>query len=360
MKRRIYLDHAATTSVLPQAREALAAALERWANPSSPHADGRAARAALEQARETIKAALGWTGHLVFTSGASESAALAFRRSAIAGPPPLISAVEHDAVRRLLPDGRRLELEVGADGLVDPDQLGDALRANPGALVAIQHVNSETGVVQPLDRLAELIGTAGSRLFADCAQSAGKLPLPAADLIALSAHKFGGPPGVGALLVRDLALLVPEGGQEAGYRAGTENLPAILGMAAALTSASADTAAVGAARALLDARLEGSGATIICKHSPRSPWIASYHMPAMSAAAQLVRFDAIGFSISAGSACSSGTTRPSHVLAALGLDPAFAANVVRVSLGSTTTIDDVSAFAAAWSELAGEAARRAA
>jgi cysteine desulfurase len=191
---RTYLDHAATTPMRPQAIAAVAEGMTRWANPSSPHAEGRAARAALEDARRRIAAALDWPHHVILTSGASEAIALAFRgRSDV----PML-AVEHDAVLRA---GRGTIIPVGADGLPT---------AIPDGFVAIQSANSETGVLQD-------VAPAGLR---DCSQTAGKLALPDADMIVVSAHKLGGPPGIGALLVRDLGLLEPTGGQERGYRAG--------------------------------------------------------------------------------------------------------------------------------------------
>ena len=352
--RRIYLDHAATTPVLPRARAAMADALGQWANPSSQHRDGRAARATLEDARARIKAALGWTGTLIFASGATEAATLAFSSWRHKGPKPLVSTVEHDAVLRQAGERDRLDVPVDALGRVDPAAFAERLHLVPGGLVAVQHVNSETGVVQPIAELIEAVDANGGKLFVDCAQSAGKLPLPPADLIAISAHKFGGPPGIGALLVRDLKTLEATGGQEGGYRAGTENLPAIMGFAAALDEPrDADGFP-------LETAIAAAGGTAVCADAPRSPMIASYHMPGMTAAAQLIRLDAQGFSVSAGSACSSGASRPSHVMAALGLDPAWSANVVRVSFGPATSLEDVRMFADAWSGLAAEARTRAA
>lgn len=362
---RIYLDHAATTPVLREARDAVAEALASWANPSSPHADGRAARKQLEDARERIKAALGWTGELIFTSGATEAAQLAFRRCWSFGPKPAMSTVEHDAVRRQAPEPDRWNLSVGPDGLVDPAALGDWLRLAPGGLIAVQHCNSETGVLQPIPEILEVVDLAGSSLFVDCAQTAGKLPLPPAELIAVSAHKFGGPPGVGALLVSDVKRLMPTGGQEKGYRGGTENLPAILGMAAALEARPVNIEGPAfsrqlANRFLLETKLAEHGAMAICGNSFRSPFVASYAMPGMSAQAQMVRFDGVGISVGAGSACSSGSLKTSHVLSAIGVDPALAANAIRVSFSLDTSEDDVMTFVRAWVALADEAASRAA
>jgi len=335
---RLYLDHAATTPLLPAAKAAMIEALEHWSNPSSPHADGRAARAALEDGRRRIAAALEWDGHVIFTSGASEAIAIGLTRAKVSRIQT--SPVEHDSVLRVTPQAGRLE--VTSDGRVAP------FGPEGEALVAIQHVNNETGVIQPLDA----IDREGSILFADCAQSAAKLPLPQADMIAVSAHKFGGPPGIGALLVRDLALIHPSGGQEQGYRAGTENLPAVLAMAAALEAGIDWLPQAAALRARLDAAIEQAGGEIVARNAPRIPTIASYRMPGVSARAQLIQFDLAGISVSAGSACSSGSLRTSHVLHAMGWDEARASEVIRVSFGPTTSEADIDRFIGQWTKMA--------
>ncbi|MEC3949695.1 cysteine desulfurase family protein [Sphingobium sp. HWE2-09] len=370
---RLYLDHAATTPMLPAAQAAMVEAMANWANPSSPHADGRAARAALEDARARIVAALGWTGHVLFTSGASEAIAIGLTR-AKAGR-IVTSPVEHDAVLRVTKDAERLAVD--RNGLVlsprhsresgnpsptpspdaapeiDPRLRGDDDRGEGRALLAIQHVNNETGVIQPLDAIARN----GAILFADCAQSAGKLPLPDADMIAISAHKFGGPPGIGALLIRDLALIEPSGGQEQGYRAGTENLPAILAMAAALEARENWPPRAAQMRARLDAGIEAAGGIIVARNAPRLPTIASYRMPGLSARAQLIQFDMAGISVSAGSACSSGSLKTSHVLGAMGWDEDVASQVVRVSFGPQTCDSDMDRFLAVWGAMMQRASR---
>jgi cysteine desulfurase len=337
---RIYLDHAATTPLLPEAREALLRGLAEWANPSSPHADGRWARAALEQARERIGAALGWTGEVILTSGASEALALALTRCRL--PLAAVSAVEHEAVLRHADGVERLAVDGG--GLVDP-----AAAARTG-LVAVQQVNNETGVIQPLDAIAEAVHGAGGLLLADCAQSAGKLDLPPADLIALSAHKFGGPVGIGALLVRDWATLAPSGGQERGYRAGTENLPGALAMAAALECDRGWLERAAHQRRLLDTALDALDAGLVAYGRARIPTIGAYRMPGVAAAVQLIRFDGMSISVSAGSACSSGSLRTSHVLAAMGVEGA--SEVIRVSIGFETKESDIDSFLEAWREIA--------
>jgi cysteine desulfurase len=337
----VYLDHAATTPLLPAAAEAMAHGFAIWANPSSPHRAGRAARAALEDARARIAAALGWSGEVILTGGASEALALALGRCQ--SPLVAVSAAEHEAVLRHA--GHALRLGIDPTGLV---QAGDA--PLPG-LVAIQHVNNETGVIQPIDALAGTVRDSGGVLLVDGAQSAGKLALPDADLIAVSAHKFGGPVGIGALLVRDWGLLKPTGGQERGYRGGTENLPGVLAMAAALEAGRDWLDQAGTLRARLEAAIVGGGGEVIAADAPRIATIGAYRLPGLSANAQLIRLDAQGIAVSAGSACSSGSLRTSHVLTAMGV--AGAGEVIRVSIGRETTATDIDRFVAAWQGMAG-------
>jgi len=355
---RLYLDHAATTPMLKSARDAVGAGMLRWANPSSPHGEGRKARAALEDARARIKTALGWSGELILTSGASESIALALGRAQ--ADAVLVSTVEHDAVHRVAPEA--YILPVRPDGQVARDALIGRLGALGAKrpLVAIQSVNNETGVIQPLAKLGAVVKDAGGLLFADCSQSAGKIALPEADLIAISAHKLGGPPGVGALLVKDLGILAPTGGQERGYRPGTENLPGALGFAAALEANRNWVGRAGELRAHMDAAIEAAGGVVVAKGSDRLATIASYRMPGVAASAQLIQFDMAGIAVSAGSACSSGTLRPSHVLAAMGWTETEASEVVRVSFGPDTSRAGVYRFIDNWRRMASDARARAA
>lgn len=350
---RTYLDHAATTMMTDAARAAVLEGMARWANPSSPHAEGRAAKAALEDARGAVAAAYGWRHELLFTSGASEALAIALGRFQPAGRIH-VSAVEHDAVLRVRADARTLP--VGADGLVDPA----ALRPAPGDLVAVQWANSETGLRQPIAAIAEAVHAARAHLLVDAAQMpAGADPALAghADLIALSAHKRGGPPGIGALLVRDLALLSPSGGQERGYRPGTENLPGALGYAAALAEPEPDHAEL---RATLDDRITRSGGIAVAAGGWRHPAIGAYRLPGVAATTQLIRLDLAGFAVSAGSACASGSMKPSHVLAAMGWRAEDSREVIRVSFGRTTTVAQVEAFVVAWRAMARATGRFAA
>ena len=230
MPGRIYLDHASTTPILPQAAAAIAEACAVWANPSSAHAEGRAVRAAMEEARTRIGRALGWTGAIIFTSGATEAIEIVLRR-AKAGP-RIVSSIEHPAVLRVAAGAR--QIAVSADGRLNLDDLDSALAEAERPLVAVQAVNNETGVIHPIADIARRVRTAGGLLLVDCAQSAGKLPLPDADFVVVAAHKLGGPPGIGALLAKDSATLEAVGGQEGGYRPGTAAVPMIMGFAAAV------------------------------------------------------------------------------------------------------------------------------
>lgn len=348
MADRLYLDHAATTPVLPTAREAVARGFELWANPSSPHGAGRAARAALEDARERIKASLGWTGDVVFTSGATEAIAIVLARTS---PDALIiGAGEHDAVHRHA--DRAVVLPVGEDGRIAVHALAGRLGALGAAspLVVVQSANGETGVIQPLGELIAATHKARGLFFADASQSAGKLPLPDADFIAVSAHKFGGPPGIGALLVHDLATLRATGGQERGYRGGTENLPAILGMVAALESPRGWVDRAADLRSHLDGAIDAAGGDVVARSNPRLATVASYRMPGVASAAQLIQFDLAGIAVSAGSACSSGSMAPSAVLTAM-LGEESAREIVRVSFGPDTTRADVYRFIETWKRI---------
>jgi cysteine desulfurase len=362
---RIYLDHAATTPLRPEAREAMLRGFELWANPSSPHAEGRAARAALEGARERVKKALGWEGEVIFTSGASEALAIGLVRAK--AERCIVSAVEHDAVFRAAPGAQVVGARPGrGGGLVDDDQLADLLsQTKDRAVVAVQYVNSETGTMQPVGKLTKMVREAGGLLLSDCAQSAGKYPLPDADMIVVSAHKLGGPIGIGALLLRDFAMLEPSGGQERGYRAGTENLPAALGFAAAAEAARSSQNGMfprwldepKSAFNSFENAFDGMGGYEVLGGDPA---INAVFMPNMAAQTQLIRFDAAGISVSAGSACSSGSLKPSRVLKAFGVPDEVSANTIRVSFGWNTTREEVERFCEAWLAMAREGAERAA
>ncbi|MEM6475819.1 MAG: aminotransferase class V-fold PLP-dependent enzyme [Pseudomonadota bacterium] len=369
MTDRIYLDHAATSPLRPQAKAAMEEGFALWANPSSPHAEGRKAKQMLEDARERIKAALGWEGELIFTSGASEALWIALNRAKV--DRRIASAVEHDAVFRAAPDAEVVGL--GDNGLVDRTELASLLAKGGKSLICIQDVNSETGVRQPVMELFEEVQNAGGLLLSDCVQSAGKYWLPKPDMLVVSAHKLGGPIGIGALLVRDFNMLEPTGGHERGYRQGTENLPAALGFAAAVEARKIAKKTVGEGYNTISIQGQADWVTLATFaltdnefaitqkgglfQRPSSDGVSqddtiwAITHPTMSAQALLIRLDAMGFAVSAGSACSSGTLKKSRVLDAFGVPDDVAARTIRVSLGWNTTPGDLERFAEAWRSL---------
>ena len=353
---RLYLDHAATTPVVPEARDAIARALDGWANPSSPHAEGRRARAALEDARRSIAEALEWRHDVIFTSGASEAVEIAAKRARIPGR--AYGATEHAIVPHAMGADAKV-IPVLRSGLIDLAAL-DAILAEGPALVAIQQVNNETGVIQPLDEIAPRIRAAGSLLLADCAQSAGKIPLPDADFIAACGHKLGGPPGIGVLLVKDLATLEAVGGQEQGYRRGTQDVPAALGFAAALAARPYDMGRLGQLRARLERGAKDAGAVVIGEQAPRIATIGAIAMPGASNSALLVQLDLAGIAVSAGSACASGKMKASQVLAAMDVPAEIAGGFIRVSFGPRTSEAEVDRFLDEWRRIKTRAEARAA
>nr|WP_272941328.1 aminotransferase class V-fold PLP-dependent enzyme [Citromicrobium sp. JLT1363] len=352
----MYLDHAATSPLRPEAKAAMEEGFAIWANPSSPHAEGRKAKQALEDARTRVKAALEWDGEVIFTSGASESALLAFDSANVLDE--VVSAVEHDAIYAPVVNRNSHSIPMRSDGMIDAAAL-DRLSTEPSAaatgevqnrcLVAIQHINSETGTRQSIGMIAELVHGNNGLLLVDCAQSAGKIEIPQiADMVIVSAHKFGGPIGVGALLVRDYAMLHPHGGHERGYRRGTENLPDILGMAAALEAGGMESWAT---KDVERSKFVERMAEFRVGPGEKLDTILALAHPTMSAQAQLIRLDAMGFAVSAGSACSSGTLKKSRVLDAFGVPDDVAARTIRVSMGWSTTPEELGAFAEAWASL---------
>ena len=351
-KSRIYLDHAATTPACPAALAAMQAAASMVGNPASVHSGGRAANGVIERARDAIA---GWAGAapdaVIFTSGGTEALALALNTPL----PVLAMATEHSAVLAARPDARLLPVD--GNGLIDLDALATALADGP-VLVAVQHANNETGVIQDIEAMAPMVAQAGGRLLVDAVQSAGKLPLPAADFVAISAHKLGGLPGTGALLARDPTMVRAVqrgGGQERGHRGGTPNLPGIAALAAAIDAAH-DWARIAKLRDRLEAQ---TGAMVNGAAAPRLPNISSITLPGVAAGTQVMALDLAGFMVSAGAACSSGKVATSHVLTAMGLGEA-AGQAIRVSLGPQTSAEDIDAFVAAWHAMAARLTRVAA
>lgn len=351
MSRRIYLDHASTTPILPEAAAAMAEACRTWANPSSPHAEGRAVRAQLEDARARIARALGSEGTLIFTSGATEAIELVMRR-AKAGE-RLASALEHPAVLRCTPEGNTISAD--ADGTVNLCDLDMALTGREGPLIAVQSVNNETGVLQPISRIAKQVHDKGGLLLTDCAQSAGKLPLPREpDFLVVAGHKFGAPPGIGALLVKDPATLDAIGGQEGGYRPGTPAVPSIMAFAAACEADHGWYEEAKRLRARLDEGIRAAGGEVVADGAPRIATIACYRMPGVPGAAQMMQLDLAGIAVTAGSACASGSLKTSPVLTAMGWPEEAAREVIRVSFGPQTGEADVDALIGEWRAMYGK------
>ena len=361
-QRRIYLDFNATAPLRPAARDAMLSCLARPGNASSVHAEGRAARAAIETARSEVGALCGVAADRVtFTSGATEAAALALAPALSVGDGDaaparlLVGATEHAAVRL----GHRFDntmvttVPVDRQGLIDVRALEDLL-ARPGrAVLALQAANGETGVVQPVAEAARLVHAAGGLVVCDAVQAAGRLPLTTlgADVLILSAHKLGGPQGVGAMVAVWDGLRVPApvlrgGGQERGLRSGTENVAGIAGFGAAAREAAAEEP--GRLLALRQ-RLEDGLARIspdlvvFGRKAPRLPNTVAFAMPGLANETALIAFDLGGFAVSTGSACASGKVSRSETLEAMGIDAHLQSGVLRISLGWSSTVADVDA-----------------
>ncbi len=363
----IYLDHNATTPLDDGARAAMSAAMDVLGNPSSVHGAGRAARRIVEDAREGVAALVGVDpARVIFTGGGTEANNLALRGTAATRV--LASAVEHPSVLKARDD---IDIvPVDENGVLDLAALERMLGADGAdALVSVMAANNETGVLQPIAAVAEIVRKAGARLHVDAVQAAGKMPLDGfsgADMLTLSAHKFGGPAGVGALIVVDglpLQPIVRGGGQERRRRAGTENVVGIAGMGAAASRARAHAetfADFAANRDMLERDLIAAGGMVYGQGAPRLANTLTVGMPGVSAETQVMAFDLAGIAVSAGSACSSGKVEPSHVLLAMGIDGAEAAQAIRVSFGQGNTMDDARRFLRVWNDIRGRAGSSAA
>jgi cysteine desulfurase len=368
--QRAYLDWNAGAPLRPEARAAVLAALDAVGNPSSPHSEGRRVRALVEDAREEVAALVGAKpAEVVFTSGATEA-----NNAVLAGgwQTILLASIEHDSVlapaRSLARSGkaRIIDLAVDARGRVDAENVADGAReagSNGSALLSLQLANNETGVMQPLAIAAEAARPQGLAVHTDAVQAAGRMAIDfkalGVDYLSLSAHKIGGPKGVGALVIRDGAALpafIAGGGQERRRRAGTENVPAIAGLGVAARAAARDVGAMERVRALRD-RVEAEvlaitpSAVVIGAEAERLPNTTSIALPGASAETLVIALDLAGVAVSAGAACSSGKVGASHVLGAMGLEPALARAAIRVSLGWGSTEQDVRAFVAAWAHV---------
>lgn len=383
---RAYLDHNATTPVRPEVVEAVAHALSLPGNPSSVHGEGRAARGAMERARELVAALVGArASNVVFTSGGTEANVTVLTpglmdcdggNDCVRIPASLLlyGATEHACVR----DGHRFlagmaeEIPVDGEGRVDLAWLDQRLARfaaeHPGAraLVSLHLANNETGVIQPVAEAAGIVHRHGGLTHSDAVQAAGKIAIDiaalGADVLTLSAHKIGGPKGIGAIVFRTGALELADkplrgGGQERGWRAGTENLPGIIGFGAAAEAAfkalSGETIRLTALRDRLEAgvRALAPETAIFGGGAVRLPNTSAFATPGFKAETALIKLDLMGAALSSGSACSSGKVKRSHVLDAMKIDPAMSAGALRASLGWTTCEADIDLFLAAYGKL---------
>ena len=349
---RSYLDHNATSTLRPEAKAAMLAAMGCGGNASSIHCEGRAARKVLDDAREQVARAVGVIPPLVvFTSGGSEANNMALKGAPVERI--IVSAVEHPSVlQAAAASGKPVGIiPVDANGVIDLGALAELLHG-PKALVSVMAANNETGVVQPVAEVVRLAQAHGALVHSDAVQVLGKLPLNfgllSVDFLTLSAHKFGGPVGIGALVVREgipVEPLVHGGGQELRRRAGTENLVTIAGFGAVAQSKMNVTAL----RDRLEAALED--AIVFGSKVGRLPNTTCFAVPGMNAETVLMGFDLEGVAVSSGSACSSGKVAKSHVLAAMGIKPEISQAAIRVSLGWDTTEDNIEHFIAAWRKI---------
>jgi cysteine desulfurase len=374
MSHRVYLDWNATTPLRREAWEAMAGAWDLCGNPSSVHAEGRQARRLVEDARAAVAGAMGAdVRDLVFTSGGTEANALALtpglRRGA--GQPVerlIVSAIEHASV---LAGGHYTAdkidvLGVSRSGVVDLNQLRALLTEGPPALVSVMHANNETGAVQPVAEIADIVHRAGGLLHVDAIQAFGKISCDIKalniDLGSISAHKLGGPKGIGALALAEgvsgLDPLLRGGGQEQGRRAGTENVMGIAGFGAAVKVAMAsledNKEMVGMLRNRLERGLRQTrDLQVFSENAPRLANTTLFSAPGLKAETAVIGFDLAGIAVSSGSACSSGKVQPSHVLQAMGFGPELARGAVRLSLGWSTTEEDIDCALEAWRKLSG-------
>jgi cysteine desulfurase len=372
MTERAYFDWNATAPLRPQARDAILAALELTGNASSVHREGRAARALIEAARAQVAALVGAEAkNVTFTSSGTEANMLALTPAIQMGSDKtprdalFVSAIEHPSVRR----GGRFstveELPVTAGGVVDFDKLEQAVSRADHPFVSVMLANNETGVLQPSVEIAKIVHAANGIFHVDAVQAAGRIPVNieaiGADLMTVSAHKLGGPQGTGALIRRGeihiAQPLITGGGQERNLRAGTENVAGIAGFgaaAAAATSAlSSETTRLSALRGAMEAGLKAlcGDVLIFGETEQRVPNTTLFAVPGVKAETAIIAFDLHGVAVSSGSACSSGKVSASHVLAAMGADPALAKGAIRLSIGWNTTQSDIEMLINAWMEL---------
>ncbi|MEY9588683.1 cysteine desulfurase [Bradyrhizobium yuanmingense] len=372
MPNRVYLDWNATTPLRPEARVAMVAAFDLVGNPSSVHAEGRESRRLVEEARATLAAAVGTQPrNVVFTSAGTEANALALSPG-LRGPSGapverlLVSAVEHASVLAggRFPADKIGLIQVTRSGVVDLDHLKALLKGGPPALVSIMVANNETGALQPVTEAATIVHEAAGLLHVDAIQALGKIPFDinsvGVDLATFSAHKIGGPKGVGALAMANgisgLEPVLRGGGQELSRRAGTENVAGIAAFGAAVKAAlqalPEDVKHMASLRDRLENGLrEVPGTTVFANDVARLPNTVLFTAPGLKAETAVIGFDLESIAVSSGSACSSGKVQPSHVLSAMGYDPVVAQGAVRLSLGWSTEPADINRALEAWRKL---------
>lgn len=370
MNQRSYLDYNATAPLRPEVREAFTAALSLWGNPSSVHAEGRAARAAIETARASVAGLVGARPEdVIFTSGGTEANALALAPQAGSAWHCYMSAVEHPSV---LSGGRfyretTTTISVTPDGVVDLGILAKELEKHYlggwRPFVSLMAANNETGAVQPVAETSKIVHSVNGLVHTDAVQAAGRIKLGmaalGADMLSLSAHKIGGPKGVGALILGSgvsIEPLIKGGGQERRRRAGTENVPGIVGFGVAAELAAADLPKMGAVAKLRDEVEKGAQAIapdafVLSAKVERLANTSCIAVPGVKAETLVIGLDLAGVAVSSGSACSSGKVEASHVLSAMGVPEEIAQGAIRVSLGFATRRDDIDNFLKAFEEL---------
>ena len=382
MSERSYFDWNATTPLRDEARAAVADALSVPGNPSSVHAEGRAARRVIEHAREQVAALVkARPGDVVFTSSGTEANMLALTPAIETADEKrprtrlLLSAIEHVSVRTggRFPREAIAEFPVDLAGHANLAALAAAAAQSPRPLVSLMLANNETGVIQPVAQAVAIVHAAGGLLHVDAVQAVGRIDCDiaalGADLLTLSAHKIGGPKGVGALIRRSEDIhfadpLIRGGGQERGLRAGTENVAGIAAFGAAAAAARrervAEAARMRTLRDLLETGLQAISpqAIIFGASTERLPNTTLFAAPGMKAETAVIAFDLEGIAVSSGAACSSGKVQPSHVLAAMGVSPPLSRGAVRLSLGWSTTEADIERFLNAWRKLATALSKR--
>ena len=379
MNQRSYLDYNATSPLRPEVREAMTEALAVYGNPSSVHAEGRAARALIEEARAKVAALVGTRPEdVIFTGGGTEANALALAAQSGGAWHCYMSTIEHPSVLaggRFFPE-TTTRIAVTQDGVVDLEMLASELAKHHlggwRPFVSLMAANNETGAIQPVAEASEIVHGAGGLIHTDAVQAAGRIQLDLAtlgpDMLSLSAHKIGGPKGVGALALgrgASVEPLIKGGGQERRRRAGTENVAGIAGFGVAAELARADLAKSREIARLRDelekeALAIAPNALVLSAKVERLPNTSCIAVPGVKAETLVIGLDLAGVAVSSGAACSSGKVEASHVLDAMGVPEEVAQGAIRVSLGFATRRDDIGSFLKAFAELIGRLRAKAA